>query len=222
MKRIFAGEVYEIIPLQNGIIFSYCKDVIEDNVVVFYKMISFDNGKFTDISKNVYLITKFGNNYKSIIGFCDNYITAKAIILPNGKVFLLGADGTAHLFNTKASGIWSGEMRYKSFNASDVVLYKNSLWTSYSECNVLLRYNLTTMREELRIGGNKSPFVRPTSIFVDGDDAMISNAGSCKLIQVNLNTYTTLEYESFEEPIYQYVRVGDYRFAVLKSGLYLL
>lgn len=222
MKQVFAGEVYEILPLPNGIIFSYCKDTIDNNVVVFYKMISFDNGSFTDVAKNVYLMTKFGNNYKSIIGFCDNYITAKSIILPNGKVFLLSSDGTAHLFDTEATEIWNGEMKYRTFNASDVVLYKNSLWASYSDCNVLLRYNLTTMREELRIGGNKSPFNKPTDIFVDGDNAIISNADSCKLVQVNLNGYSTLECESFEEPVYQYVKVGNYRFALLKSGLYLL
>ena len=78
------------------------------------------------------------------------------------------------------------------------------------------------MREELRIGGNKSPFSRPEGLFVEGDNIMVSNAGSSKLIQVNLNTYSVFEYEDFEEPIRQYVKVGDYRFAVLDSGLYLI
>ena len=85
MKKVFAGEVYEVMPLSGGIIFSYCKDTLEDNnVVVAYKMISFENGKFTDVAKNIYLLTKFGNSYKAVAALCDNYITVKSIVLPNG------------------------------------------------------------------------------------------------------------------------------------------
>lgn len=87
---------------------------------------------------------------------------------------------------------------------------------------MLLRYNLSTMREELRIGGNKSPFSRPEGLFVEGDSVMVCNSGSSKLIQVDLNSYSVFEYEDFEEPIHQYVQVGDCRFAVLDSGLYLI
>ena len=83
MKKIFEGEVYEILPLSNGIIFSYCKEVIDENIVVAFKMLSFDTGRFTDIAKNIYLLTKFGNNYKAVMANCDNYITVKSIILPS-------------------------------------------------------------------------------------------------------------------------------------------
>ena len=222
MKKVFSGEVYEVLPISNGIIFSYCKDVIEENTVVAYKMITFDNGRFTDIAKNIYLLTKFGNNYKAVAAICDNYITAKSIVLPNSKVFLLSADGEARLLGADALPVWTGELKYRSCNATDIALYKNALWASFADCNVLLRYNLTAMREELRIGGNKSPFDKPSGLFVDGDTVMVSNVGSSKLIEVNLNTYSVFDYEEFSEPVRQYVKVGENRFAVLDSGLYLV
>ena len=50
MKKVFSGEVYEVLPISNGIIFSYCKDVVDQSTVVAYKMITFDNGRFTDIA----------------------------------------------------------------------------------------------------------------------------------------------------------------------------
>ena len=78
MKKIFEGEVYDVLPLNNGIIFSYCKESTEENVTVSYKMISFEDGRITDIAKNIYLLTKFGNNYKAIISHCGNYITTKS------------------------------------------------------------------------------------------------------------------------------------------------
>lgn len=222
MKQIFLGEVYEILPTSNGIVFSYCKEKLDGNVVVSYKMLSFENGHFTDIAKNVYLLTKFGNNYKPIAVLCDNYITVKSILLPNGKVFLLSTDGTAQLVDTDASPIWKGSLVYKNFAPTDIVLYKNALWASYAESNVLLRYNLNTLREELRVGGNKSPFNKPKNIFVENDNAFISNLGSQTITQLNLNSYAVMEYEKFEEPIYQFLKVGDYKFALLESGVYLV
>ena len=222
MKKVFSGEVYEVLPISGGIIFSYCKDVIEENTLVSYKMITFDNGRFTDIAKNIYLLTKFGNNYKAVAAVCGNYITAKSIVLPNSKVFLLSEDGEAMLLGADAVPVWTGELKYRGGVATDIALYKNALWASFADCNVLLRYNLTSMREELRIGGNKSPFDKPSGLFIDGDTVMVSNAGSSKLIEVNLNTYSVCEYEEFSEPVRQYVRVGENRFAVLDSGLYLI
>lgn len=222
MKQIFSGEVYEILPLSNGIIFSYCKEVVDDNVIVAYKMISFDNGRFTDVAKNIYMLSKFGNNYKAVSAYSQNYITVKSLVLPNGKVFLLEPDGSAALLDNDATPVWTGNLSYRSSAPSDVVLYKDALWASYPECNVLLRYNISTMREELRIGGNNSPFSKPRSLFVDGDKVMVSNQDSKKLIEIDLNTYTVFEYKEFEESLYQYVKVGDNRFALLESGLYLL
>ena len=43
MKKIFSGRVFDVLPLSDGIIFSYCKDVIDENTIVSYKMISFEN-----------------------------------------------------------------------------------------------------------------------------------------------------------------------------------
>ncbi len=222
MKKIFAGEVYEILPQSNGIIFSYCKDVIEENVVVAYKMLSFETGRFTDIAKNIYLLTKFGNNYKAIMANCDNYITVKSIVLPNSKVFLLSTDGKAQLIDTDGTPIWQGSLTYRDAVASDIVLYKNCLWACYCDTNVLVRYNLATMREELRIGGNKSPFSKPKSMFIEGNTVTVANQGSQKLIQVNLDSYSILEDQEFEEPVNQYVKSAGYRFVLLKSGVYMI
>lgn len=222
MRQIFSGEVYDILPVSNGIIFSYCKEVLERDTVVSYKMITFDNGRITDIAKNIYQLTKFGNNYKAVAALCDNYITAKSIVLPGSRVFVLLSDGSARLHDADASIIWSGELKYRGFKATDIALYKNALWASFADCNVLLRYNLSTMREELRIGGNKSPFDQPKGLFVEENIVTVSNAGSKKLVEVNLDSYTVAEQEEFEEPVKQYIKVGDRRFALLETGLYLI
>lgn len=222
MKEIFQGKVYEILPLSNGIIFSYCKDIVDQNVVVSFKMLSYDTGRFTDVAKNIYLITKFGNNYKSIIKHCDNYITVKSILLPNSQVFLLSSDGIAQIIDPDSTPVWKGVFSYRAYTPSDIVLYKNCLWASYGECNVLLRYNLSTMREELRIGGNKSPFSNPRGLFVEGDSVFVSNKDSKKLTKVNLESYSVEDCAEFNKPISQYVKVGKYSFVLLEDGVYMI
>lgn len=223
METIFNGEVCELLPLSNGLIFSYCKDRVDEKQAdIAYKMISFEDGRVSFVTTPMYQLTKFGSNYKAVMEYCDNFIADKALVIPGGKVFLMRSSGAAYFLNNDATPLWTGSLTYRSSAPSDIALYNNSLWASYDEYNVLLRYNLSTMREELRIGGNSSPFDKPGELFVQGDNVIVSNRGSGKLLQVNLNTYSVTEKESFNEPVYQYLAVSDYRFVILKSGLYLI
>ncbi len=223
MKQIFEGEVYEVLPLSNGILFSYCIEITDDKkVVVGYKMISFESGRMTDITKNVYLAAKFGNNYNSIIQHCDNYITARSIVLPSGKILLFSKDGIAKLIDIDSTITWQGNLTYHSYTATDILIHKQSLWACFSDCNVLLRYNLNNMREELRIGGKFSPFDKPKSMYIEGNIATICNKGSKKLTEINLETYAVTNEQEFEEEVLQYTKAANHRFVILTSGLYLL
>lgn len=223
MEQLFSGKVYEILPTQGGIIFSYLNKEFEDGrVEVSYKMISFDNRRITDIAKNVYMITKFGNSYKAVERLCENYITAKSIILPGGKVFVLHEDGRAQLVDADGEPLWTGTLIYRNLIPSDILLFADGLWAAYEKGNVLMRYSLTTMREELRIGGNNSPFNGPCDLFEEDGEIIICNKNSYKILSINLETYKVLEYETFEEPLLQYVNVNGYRFVSLESGLYVI
>ena len=222
MEKLFSGYVYEILPLTNGIIFSYKKDELDEGDYVEYKMISFDNRRISNVAKNIYLLTKFGTDAKEIKNLCQNYITVKTLILPGGKVFMLEPDGKAMLTDSTATVVWPGDLTYKNYKPADIALQGNALWAVYPEKNILLKYNLSTMREELRIGGTKTPFAKPVDLFVKDDVAIISNADSNKLVKINLNDYTLEELETFEESVKQYIEVAGNRFVILESGLYII
>ncbi len=222
MKQIFAGEVYEVLPIMNGIIFSYKKEEISDQTVVGYKMISFSSGQFTDVERNIYRLTKFGNNYTEVIKHIGNYVQVKSLLLAGGKIFLIFPDGKATLLDLDATPVWTGNLLYKGAAPSDVKLHGNALWATYEEKNVLIRFNLNTMRNDLRLGNRKEPFSAPKDIFIEEDRAIVSNFGSKKLIAVNLNDYTIEELEEFEEGVLQYICIDEKRIVILESGLYLL
>ncbi len=223
MEKLFDGRVFEILPTTNGIIFSYLSGEQEEGKVeVSYKMISFDSRRITDIAKNVYMVTKFGNGYKAVEKLCENYITVKSLILPGGKFFILHDDGTAQLVGSDGEPVWTGSMVYKGFIPSDIILFGDGLWACYEKGNLLLKFSLTNMKQELRVGGKGSPFDGPCDLFEEDNTLIICNKGSAKIQSIDLKDYNILEYETFEEPLLQYVNVGGYRFIVLESGLYIL
>jgi len=222
LEKIFSGEIYEILPQSSGVVFTYCKGASEDRVLVAYKMVSVDNGIISDVAKNIYLLSKFGSNYHAAADLCSNYVTARSVVLPSGRVFACTENGTAYLIDGDGLPIWSGELNYKGSAPSDIAIHKNSLWACYSKEGVLLRFNLNTMREELRIGGKNSPFEKPVNIFIEDNIAVVSNAGSNKLLKVDLNSYTVTDYKEFTEAVYGYVKIKNFEFVLLKSGLYVL
>lgn len=220
MKRIFAGEVYDIIPQPNGIVFSYCKEKSEDQVLVSYKMYSLETGKTTDVAKNIYMLSKYGSNYRAVTVDFQNHITVKSVIFPNGKLFTVEPDGKATLFGADGESLWQGVMNYRGNPPSDIVFYKNALWCCYSNANAILRYNLLNMRMELRIGGAKSPFNNPSNAFVCGEEAVLSNPPTNRLVKVNLESFEAVDYKEFTESVYSYAKVKDTEFVLLKTGIY--
>ena len=223
MELLFSGKVYEVLAASNGIIFSYLNREFEDGkAVVSYKMISFDNRRIADVAKNIYMVTKFGNGYKAVERLCDNYITVKSIILPGGRVFILHEDGRAQLVDSDGEPVWTGTLVYKNLIPSDILLFADGLWACYEDCDAILRYSLSNMREELRIGGKNSPFSGPCDLYEEDGEIIVCNRKSGKILSLDVNNYSVLEYETFEEPLLQYVSVKGYRFVILESGLYII
>ena len=222
MKKIYDGKIYEVLPKSDGIIFPYQKAVIDDGDVVWYKMLSFENSLLTDVSENVYWNIKFGSNYLVATKLCKNFVMAKSIILPNGRLFLCAENGQAFIVDTDGMINILGELKYRDQIPSDIAFYKNCIWASFSDANVLIRFNINTMRAELRIGGNHSPFNSPCGLFIDGSFAYVCNSGNNSIVKVDLENYSVDELYNFEESVKSYIKSGGYEFAMLDSGLYLL
>jgi len=222
MKRIFDGEVYEMILQNGGIVFSYCKKSNENSVCVFYKMLSAETGEVHSVARNIYLLAKFGVNYRASSELCSNYVKARTVEFPSGILCVVADTGNTYLIDSSGLPIWSGDINYNGEQPSDIAVYNGSLWACYLKAGVLLRFNISTMREELRIGGKNSPFDKPCDIFINENIAVISNSGSNKLSYVNLDTYEVNDGEEFSESVYSYLELKDNKYVLLESGLYLI
>ncbi len=222
MERISQDKVYSLLPLPDGFIYSYLIEHVDNQFKIGYKMVSFDTGKISNVTKSIYMLTKFGADYKSFIGKVKNYITCFSIPLEDGQTFVLEQDGNATLYGTGGDEIWQGEMLYQNTPPGGMAVNGNTLWVSFPQHNVLVRYDLKTLRQELRIGGENSPFAKPLGLFPAGSKLFICSEGSNAIWKLDCVTYQTELYYTFDEPVLDYKFINKYEIAVLKSGIYLI
>ena len=59
-------------------------------------------------------------------------------------------------------------------------------------------------------------------LYDEDDKLVICSKNSAKIQTLNLKCYEVGDIASFNEPLLQYVKVGNYKFVALESGLYVL
>lgn len=223
MKTVFKGEIINVVADDNGLVIAYVHEKQEDKIMVAYKNISFDNGKITNVTRNLYELTKFGTNYKDIVSIIKSHIITHSVLLENGKTFTVDPDGTAYLFDIDGGLIWKGELIYRKARPTGLAVCERHLWVAFGELNVIMRMNLTTMHEELRLGGGTAaPFINPVNLFPSKNNLLVCSKDSTEILSVNTNTYAINTYRSFDKAVKQYLKCGGYEFAILEDGIYLL
>ncbi len=223
MKVVFEGEIIDVISVEKGLVIAYILEREENQVTVAYKMVTFENGKIINVQKSMYELSKFGADYRKITKLVKSHLSCKSVVLPNGKIFLLENDGSAKLLDGDANEIWAGSLEYRGEIPSDIAINAHSVWSCFKKSGVLIRMNLISMREELRIGGGEaSPFKEPIDMFADGDDIYVCNKDTNNVLRVNTYSFATEEYKKFNCPVHQFIKNGAYEFVVLDSGVYLL
>lgn len=223
MKRLYGQGAFHMLPISGGFIMAIKQNEYDNKVIVAYKLVSFENGSINPVTRNVYQLAKFGNNFKLFEKQLRDYLNCKTVTLPDKRLFAAYPDGTAKLLSGDAHLDWQGTLKYKDGGPADIAVHGHTLWASFPDNNALIRFNLRNMREELRIGGGTdSAFSEPEGLWVTDDAMLVCNPGSGKIWEVNLKSYTVYEYAEFEEPVHQYIKIGANEIVLLDSGIYKL
>lgn len=225
MKKLFSERIYDFLETPDGFMVVYRRPEFEDKVVVSYKSVSIDDGIVTQRTRADYEYIKFGEKHKAPALGCGNFITCSCVKLDDDRIFVVAEDGEAMILDAESNVEWQGSVKYKEQGPTAIAHHGHTLWASFSEKNALIRFNLRTMREELRIGGsNDSSFSAPEGMWVDAqsEKLLVCNNKAQNILEVNMRTYTVIEYAVFDEPVHKYLRIGNRELTVLDSGLYLL
>lgn len=225
MKKLFSEQIFDIIETPDGFMVVYRRPEFEDKLVVSYKSVSIESGVVTQRTRADYEFMKYGDTVKVPKFENGNFITCDCVKLDDGRVFVIAPDGEAKILDTENNIEWQGSIKYKDMGPTAIANFGHTLWASFSDKNALIRFNLRTMREELRIGGSSdSSFSGPEGMWVDSQSErlLVCNNKAHSILEVNMKTYTVIEYAVFDEPVHKYLRIDNREFVVLDSGLYLM
>lgn len=224
MRQIFEGDVHDIVVMENGVCFVFTAEKEQETAKVEFKRISFETGKMSRVTKNVFFLAKFGTRYKAIMQHCSNFAEARVLNLPQDRVFVLdNLNGNAVLLDSFGLPLWMSRLSYKDTPPSDIAFVQDGLWACFKEHNAIIKFNLTNMHEELRIGGGKgSPFKSPIKLTPTENGLAVLGAADKKLVGINLKDFSVTEMHAFSEPVKKYLKADDFEFVITQSGLYLI
>lgn len=223
MVKLYDERAAQILEVPNGIVIVVTEQNMDDKAVVSYKYYSFSDHSLTQAMRDIYLRGKFGEHFNRYVEQIRDFINYRVTPLPDNRTLCIYPTGEAWVFNENVDPVWSGKLNYKDFGPLGAVCIGRSVWVSFPDGDTILKYNARTMREELRIGSKRDGvFSRPCALSATDDKLIVCNSVSNCIEAVDTNTYAVERYASFDEPVYQYIKVGDNEVVRLESGVYLL
>jgi len=198
--RVSTKEIIDILPYGDG------KAILVEKVPLAnlskfkasYSVIDFENSTKNVLTKNAYLLKKFGASFKTISETIPNFVQCDAALLYDRRVLVIYPNGEAGIFDREGELSWSGYFKYH-----DEIVYG-------------------PMQVDLRIGGkDAATFVNPTHISFDDGDIYVCSGGN-KVRRIDGSNLTVSDHLTFDESVKQYHRFGKNSIAVLTSGTYLI
>lgn len=189
---------------------------------VQYSVVNFKTKSIDVLTKNAYLLKKFGSNFKRISEIMPNFVQCDTGILYDRRVLSIFPNGEAGIFSKDGELEWSGVFEYHGEPVKDLALEGKYFWSVCPNENCVIRYSCRNMGVDLRIGGKDTDtFPAPSHISLDGNDIFVC-CDNNKVRRIDGNNYTVSDYLNFTDTVKKYFKFGDYAVAVMASGTYVL
>ncbi|MBR3768556.1 MAG: hypothetical protein IKL10_10025 [Clostridia bacterium] len=223
MIKVVSLDILDLIGFPSGILFVLRENQDTDSVKVSFYSFDIATKSIATVTKNAYLLTKFGSSYAPIARQLGDYVSCDSAKLWNGQTFVIYSSGEIGIFDEQGNLSKTSDLMYRDCPARDVAVDNNYIWSVVPAQNLIIKYSLLQNRVIMRIGGDSSDtFQNPVSVAEYNGFLYVCNRDSHKIKKINLSNYTVEDYKEFDEPVYKYVRVDNNEFVILDSGVYLL
>ncbi len=222
MQKI-VDSVYDIIAFSNGII--YTQKTVLENGSVKVNFFGYDIKRMqnTPVTKSVYLLNKYGAEYKKIAEQLGDYVSCDADIMPSKHTVVVYESGESGIFSPNGDMIWSSDLNYQGCEINGVAADGRQFWSVVPDKNCVVSYSISHKKFSMRIGSVESTsFQHPVSITKYDNELFVCNTESRKVRTINLNDYSVNDFRIFDEPVYKYLRSCGKEIVVLESGVYVL
>ena len=221
MIRIFDDSCVHILQINDGFIASFKSEDKTNLQNLQFKRISVLNDTAREIDPDQFKLLKFGFDFDWINSQIDDYLFTLCRRSESGMLFTVSGEGAVKVFDKKGNLINQGDFCHQDCRPVDIAIGDGVIWASYPELNTIVRYNISSLRQELRIGGMQSKVLNsPCGLLLQGQQLYICNAASNKILLMDTANFTVQEHLSFDEPVYEFIKIEGFNIVRLKSGVY--
>lgn len=223
MIRISNKEIIDIIKLADNKVIMVEKIPLDTfgKFKADYFVLNLANGSKEAITKNAYLLWKFGDSNEEITNKITNYVQCDSIIFPSKNVFVIFPNGQSGYFNEFGEMKWNGILNYNGNYCSSATEDAGYFWTCCPNENCVIRYTADTIKLDLRIGGKDSATFN-TPIFASSDDSFVYICNSDGRIRtIDKKHFTVSDIKGVYPNLRKFYKYGRYSIICTADGTFM-
>lgn len=224
MVKICNREVIDVVRYGNNKAIFVEKKPMPDDVCrykVGYFVLNFDTGEKEVITKNAYLMQKFGSNYQKISDTLGNFVQCEAWHLPNRSVLVVFDNGQAGLFDSDGRLKRDGLLSHNDSPVCGVAPDGDCFWSYCRSENCVMRYFVDGIKLDIRIGGRDAgTFNRPNFVSAD-DDAVYVCCDYSTVRVIDKSNFTVSDLGRSYGDLRRFYRFGEYGVVCTGTGTFV-
>ena len=224
MKQIYEQGTLQMVRSQNNLVFVAKQDEHEGKTSIVYRMYDCGTGAVSPVTRSVFLLAKFGNIFEQFENDPNEFISCKAVVLPDFRTLIVLKNGSAVIYGKDGKIEWSGHALYKDQAPSALAVSGNTVWAAYKNPSAVIAYSAEhNLRRTLRIGGDGDLPTGLCGLYVCDDGALrVCAADEKKIIEVDTERFTFKNYMSFTDPVTDYEKINSNEFVLTEKGIFRL
>jgi hypothetical protein len=188
---------------------------------VSYFVLNFDSGNKEVITKNAYLLKKFGPNFQKIIDKIGNFVQCETQILPNRNVLVVFENGQVGLFDDNAELVRDGLLSYNDKPVCGIADGGETFWSCCREENCVIRYFSETVKVDIRIGSKDAEtFANPHCVSSDNDFVYVCCDNS-RVRKIDKSNFTVTDVNKTYSDLQKYYKFGDFSIICTSDSAYI-
>ena len=182
---------------------------------VNYYILNLTNGSKEAITKNAYLLKKFGNSFQEITESMNNFVQCDSIIFPSRNVFVIFPNGQTGYYNEYGEQKWQGILNYNDNCCCSATPDGNYFWTCCPDENCVVRYTADSIKVDLRIGSKDAlTFTKPFFSSSDDNYIYICCEGG-RIRKIDRKNFAVSDIKSVYDGLKKYYKFG--RFSIIST-----
>ncbi len=191
-----------------------------ENYNVNYFILNFTDGKKEIVTRDAYLLKKFGSRRKEISEKLGNFVTPSAMILQNRRVLVVYPTGDTGLFDEEGNLVRDGLLTYNDSSVSCIAEDGEYFWSVCENENSVIRFYADTAKTDIRIGGKEqATFNSPH--FVSADEMYVYVCCNHSTVRrIDKKTLAVSDINRIYDGLTGYYKFGKFAIVTTFDGAY--